>query len=156
MAGTAAQACAKFKSWYVLKCSESNGRADKYIVKPWDKWTGCKATAKKNPWCQISVSECLHSVKVSTSSSAGCKQAQAWYKARKRLKKRGTKPATGWQVFYNFKGGKNPTHTGLVYKISGSYICVYEGNKANAVGVRKIKYNSKYILSFGVPPYKKT
>lgn len=153
MAGTAAQARAKIKSW--LGYSEANGKADKYIVKPWDRWTGCKATAKKNPWCQITVSECLHSVKVSTSSSAGCRQAQKWYSSRKRLKKRGVKPSPGWQVFYNFKGGTNPTHTGLVYSVSGKYMTVIEGNNKNAVRARKILYSSKYVLSFGVPPYKK-
>lgn len=154
MAGTSAQARAKIKSW--LGYSEANGKADKYIVKPWGKWTGNrKASSKKNPWCQITVSECLHSVKVSTSASAGCTQAQKWYKSRKRLKARGVKPSPGWQVFYNFKGGKNPTHTGLVYSVSGKYMTVIEGNNKNAVRTRKILYTSKSVLSFGVPPYKK-
>ena len=153
MAGTSAQARAKIKSW--LGYSESNGKADKYIVKPWDRWTGCKATAKKNHWCQITVSECLHSVKVSTCASAGCYQAQKWYSSRKRLKKRGVKPSPGWQVFYDFKGNGKPTHTGLVYSVSGKYMTVIEGNNKNAVRARKILYTSKSVLSFGVPPYKK-
>lgn len=154
MSGTAAQARAKIKSW--LGYSESNGKADKYIVKPWGKWTGnTKASSKKNPWCQITVSECLHSVKVSTSSSAGCYQAQKWYKSRKRLKARGVKPSPGWQVFYDFKGNGKPTHTGLVYSVSGKYMTVIEGNNKNAVRARKILYASKSVLSFGVPPYKK-
>lgn len=154
MAGTAAQARAKIKSW--LGYSESNGKADKYIVKPWGKWTGnTKASSKKNPWCQITVSECLHSVKVSTSPSAGCYQAQKWYSSRKRLKKRGVKPSPGWQVFYDFKGNGKPTHTGLVYSVSGKYMTVIEGNNKNAVRARKILYTSKSVLSFGVPPYKK-
>lgn len=156
MAGTAAQACAKMKKWLDLKCSESNGKADKYIVKPWGRWTGnTKVSAKNNPWCQITCSQALHSTGTKTSASAGCYQAQKWYKARKRLKKRGVKPARGWQVFYNFKGGTKPTHTGLIYSISGKYITVIEGNSRNAVRARKIAYNSKSILSFGVPPYKK-
>lgn len=154
MAGTSAQARAKIKSW--LGYSESNGKADKYIVKPWGKWTGnTKASSKKNPWCQITVSECLHSVKVSTSASAGCTQAQKWYKSRKRLKSRGVKPSPGWQVFYDFKGKGKPTHTGLVYSVNGKYMTVIEGNNKNAVRARKILYSSKSVLSFGVPPYKK-
>ena len=154
MAGTSAQARAKIKSW--LGYSESNGKADKYIVKPWGRWTGnTKASSKKNPWCQITVSQCLHSVKVSTSASAGCSQAQKWYKSRKRLKKRGVKPSPGWQVFYDFKGKGKPTHTGLVYSVSGKYMTVIEGNNKNAVRARKILYTSKSVLSFGVPPYKK-
>lgn len=154
MAGTSAQARAKIKSW--LGYSESNGKADKYIVKPWGRWTGnTKASSKKNPWCQITVSQCLHSVKVSTSASAGCSQAQKWYRSRKRLKKRGVKPSPGWQVFYDFKGNGKPTHTGLVYSVSGKYMTVIEGNNKNAVRARKILYTSKSVLSFGVPPYKK-
>ena len=91
MAGTASQAVKKIRSWHGY--SEADGRADRYIVKPWGRWTGnTKATAKKNPWCQITVSECLHSVSVSTSKSAGCTQAMKWYKARKRWKANGATP----------------------------------------------------------------
>lgn len=160
MAGTSAQAVKKIKSWN--GASEANGLADKWIVKPWGKWTGnTKARAKKTPWCQITVCECLHSVKVSTSASAGCTQAMRWYKARKRWKARGAVPKAGWQVFYHFKqkNGKRkkvPGHTGLciAYNSKTGYMTVQEGNKNNKCAKRVIKYNSLDVLGFGIPPYK--
>lgn len=160
MAGTASQAVKKIRSWHGY--SEADGRADRYIVKPWGRWTGnTKATAKKNPWCQITVSECLHSVSVSTSKSAGCTQAMKWYKARKRWKANGATPKAGWQVFYHFKqkNGKRknvPGHTGLCISVNTKtgYMTVEEGNKSNKVGRRTIKYKSADVLGFGIPPYK--
>lgn len=153
MPGTAADARNLFRSWRGY--SETNGKAQTYIVRPWNKWTGRSVSCKTTPWCQIAVSSCLHQVKVTTPKTSGCTQALAWYKSKKRYLKRGHKPAIGYQVFYNFKGGTKPTHTGLVYSVSGKYMTVYEGNKKNAVGARKILYNSKYVIGFGVPPYKK-
>lgn len=158
MAGTAAQAIAKAKSWHGLK---EGAQVDKAIVTPWDRWTGNKAKSKKNPWCQIFCSECLHSVKVSTSASAGCTQAMKWYKTRKRWKANGATPKAGWQVFYHFKqkNGKRkkiPGHTGICLSVNTKtgYMTVEEGNKSNKVGRRTIKYKSADVLGFGIPPYK--
>ncbi len=153
---TASQARLKFKSWNGY--SESNGKAQKYIIDPWNKKTGCKAKAKKNPWCAIAVASCLLQIGVKKLSlSAVCKTQMAWYKSKKRYKARGVKPQVGWIVFYDFKGEGYPTHVGMVtsvnYKKKG-YIYVIEGNKSNKVGYRHISYTSKYILGFGVPYYK--
>ena len=160
MAGSASDAIRLIRSWNGY--SESNGKADRYIVKPWGRWTGnTKVSAKKTPWCQITVSECLHKSKVSTSSSAGCTQAMKWYKARKRWKKHGTTPKPGWQVFYHFKqkNGKRksvPGHTGLCISVSTKtgIMKVQEGNHHNSCSVRTIRFKSADILGFGVPPYK--
>ena len=168
MAGTAAQAIAKVKSWHGLK---EGAQADAKIVKPWGKWTGNKkASSKKNPWCQITCSQCLHSVSVGTSASAGCTQAMKWYKARKRWKANGSTPKAGWQVFYHFKKkkwdkklkkyvyyrSKYPGHTGVCISVNTKtgYMKVEEGNKQNKVGTRTIKYKSADVLGFGIPPYK--
>lgn len=153
---TASQARLKFKSWNGY--SESNGKAQKYIIDPWNKKTGCKAKAKKNPWCAIAVASCLLQIGVKKLSlSAVCKTQMAWYKSKKRYKSRGVKPQVGWIVFYDFKGEGYPTHVGMItsvnYKKKG-YIYVIEGNKSNKVGYRHISYTSKYILGFGVPYYK--
>lgn len=153
---TAAQARIKFKSWNGY--SESNGKAQKYIIDPWNKKTGCSAKAKKNPWCAIAVASCLIQIGVKTLSlSAVCKTQMAWYKKKKRFKSRGVTPKVGWIVFYDFKGEGYPTHVGMItsvnYKKKG-YIYVIEGNKSNKVGYRHISYNSKYILGYGVPYYK--
>ena len=152
---TAAQARTKFKSWEGY--SESNGKAQKYIVNPWNKKTGMKKNCKTTPWCAITTASCLLQIGVKKlSTSAGCTQQMKWYKSKKRWKNRGVTPQTGWLVFYDFKGNGKPTHTGMITSVNNKkkgYIYVIEGNKGNKVGYRHISYNSKSILGFGVPYY---
>lgn len=153
---TAAKARSKFKSWNGY--SESNGKAQKYIVDPWNKYMGMKVNCKKTAWCAIATASCLHQVGVKKlSMSAGCTTQMKWYKSKKRWRSRGAVPKVGDLVFYDFKGEGKATHTGMVtsvnYKKKG-YIYVIEGNKSNKVGYRHISYTSKYILGFGVPYYK--
>lgn len=155
MAGSAADARAKFKSWNGY--SESNGKAQKYIMKPYNKISGRNLNVKTTPWCQIAVVSCLYQSGVKKYYvTSGCLQALNWYKKKKRYKKKGIVPKVGWQVFYDFKGKGKPTHTGMItsvnYKKKG-YIYVIEGNKSNKVGYRHISYNSKYILGYGLPYY---
>ena len=153
---TAAQARTKFKSWNGY--SESNGKAQKYIINPWNKKTGMNVNCKKTAWCAIATASCLLQVGVKTlSTSAGCTQQMKWYKSKKHWRNHGATPKVGDLVFYDFKGEGKATHTGMVtsvnYKKKG-YIYVIEGNKSNKVGYRHISYTSKYILGFGVPYYK--
>lgn len=153
---TAAKARTKFKSWNGY--SESNGKAQKYIVDPWNKYMGMKVNCKNTAWCAIATASCLHQVGVTKlSMSAGCTTQMKWYKSKKRWRNRGAVPKVGDLVFYDFKGKGTATHTGMVtsvnYKKKG-YIYVIEGNKSNKVGYRHISYTSKYILGFGVPYYK--
>lgn len=152
---TAAKARAKFKSWNGY--SESNGKAQKYIVDPWNKYMGMNVNCKKKAWCAIATASCLKQVGVKKMSmSAGCTTQMKWYKSKKRFKARGVTPQVGWLVFYDFEGEGKATHTGMVtsvnYKKKG-YIYVIEGNKSNKVGYRHISYTSKNILGFGVPYY---
>ena len=152
---TASQARSKFKSWEGY--SESNGKAQKYIVNPWNKYMGMKVNCKKTAWCAIATASCLKQVGVKKlSMSAGCTTQMKWYKSKGRFKARGVTPKTGWLVFYDFKGDGKATHTGMItsvnYKKKG-YMYVIEGNKGNKVGYRHISYNSKSILGFGVPYY---
>ena len=155
--GTAQDARLLFKSWNGY--SESNGKAQKYIMKPYNKISGRNLNVKTTPWCQIAVVSCLYQAGVKKYYiTSGCTQAMNWYKKKGRFKKRGVVPQVGWQVFYNFKDSSTSksTHTGIItsvnYKKKG-YIYVIEGNKSNKVGYRHIKYNSKSIVGFGVPYY---
>ena len=152
---TAEKARLKFKSWNGY--SESNGKAQKYIVDPWNKYMGMKVNCKKTAWCAITTASCLKQVGVKKlSMSAGCTTQMKWYKAKKRWKNRGIKPQVGWLVFYDFKGNGTATHTGMVtsvdYKKKG-YMYVIEGNKGNQVAYRHISYSSKSILGYGLPYY---
>lgn len=161
MAGTAEDARKLFKSWNGLK---EGPAVDKAIINPWNKKTGRKppAKSKTTPWCAIATASCLIQSGVKTlSTSAGCKQQVAYYKARKRWKARGTKPKAGWLVFYDFKKNKdgNPTHTGMItsadYKKKG-YAYAIEGNKNDKVGYRHFSYaaSNKSIVGYAVPYYK--
>ena len=153
MAGKAADAVKLITSW--VGFSESNGKAQAKIVRPWNKWVGRSVNCKTTPWCQITCSSCLHQSSVPTTKTAGCKQAVSYYKKAKRWKKAGNKPSVGSQIFYDFSGKrKKPTHTGLCVAVSGTTITVIEGNKSNKVAKRKITYKSKYIYGIGVPKYK--
>lgn len=154
--GTVQDARLLFKSWNGY--SESNGKAQKYIMKPYNKISGRSLNVKTTPWCQISVVSCLYQAGVKKYYiTAGCTQAMNWYKKKGRFKKRGVTPQVGWQVFYNFKDSSTSksTHTGLVTSVNTKtgYMYVIEGNKSNKVGYRHIKYNSKSIVGFGLPYY---
>ena len=142
-----------------LGYSESNGKAQKYIMRPYNKLTGRSLNVKTCPWCQIFIVSCEYqsaSVKAGYCKSSGCLQALNWYKKKKRYKKRGVTPSLAWQVFYDFKGKGKPTHTGLIVKVNKSKktITVIEGNKSNKVAYRSISISSKYILGYGLPYYK--
>ena len=158
MASAYAVACVKkAKSWNGLK---EGAPVDTAIINPWNKKFHHNAKSKTTPWCQITfVSDAIQTkcLKGKFYAGAGCTQAMKWYKNKRRFKKRGTKVKVSWQVFYNFKNPKSTTrstHTGIVVATNGHYIIVQEGNKANKCAQRKILYNSKYIVGFGIPNYK--
>ena len=156
---TSAQARTLFKSWAGLK---EGPQVDKKIINPWSKKTGRKGIKSKSvPWCAISCASCLIQIGVKKlSTSAACTTQLKWYKSKKRFKSRGTKPAVGDLVFYNFHKKKNQnvsSHMGMVtsveYKKKG-YIYVIEGNKGDKVAYRHISYSSASIVGFGKPYYK--
>lgn len=147
------------KAKSLLGASESNGKAQALVMRPYNKLTGRSLNVKTCPWCQIFIVSCEYqskSVKAGYCKSSGCLQALNWYKKKKRFKKRGVTPSVSWQVFYDFKGKGKPTHTGLIVKYNKSKktITVIEGNKSNKVAYRTISISSKYILGYGLPYYK--
>lgn len=157
MSTGSAKMISKAKS--LLGASESNGKAQALVMRPYNKLTGRSLNVKTCPWCQIFIVSCEYqskSVKAGYCKSSGCLQALNWYKKKKRFKKRGVTPSVSWQVFYDFKGKGKPTHTGLIVKYNKSKktITVIEGNKSNKVAYRTISISSKYILGYGLPYYK--
>ncbi len=163
MAGGATLAANKIQSWNGYSEAVKDGRAQKYIMKPYCTLTKRKGlNVRTTPWCQITVVSDFYQTKRAKkhTTTAGCTQAMKWYKNKKRFKKRGVKPTLGWQVFYNFKNPSSTTkstHTGLVIGHKGTNkIIVKEGNAGSPghVKSRTIAYNSKYIVGFGVPYYK--
>lgn len=70
-------------------------------------------------------------------------------------------PTIGDIIYYDWQDngiGDNhgtPDHVGVVYSVSARYITVIEGNKSDAVGLRRIAINGKYIRGFGTPNFSK-
>ena len=72
------------------------------------------------------------------------------------------RPEPGDGVLYDWDDGSNyattdntgaPDHVGTVWKVVGNTIYVIEGNKNNAVGVRELQINGRYIRGFICPKY---
>lgn len=145
---TAETCIKKAKSFYGY--SEGNGKAQKYVIRPWNAWTGRHVNCKTTAWCQIYVGSVLHQCKVSYTKTAGCKQAITYYKDAKRWKTNKSKPQIGWQIFVN--GHK---HTGLVVAVTSTSVKYISGNSRNAVRYSTIKWKSnKNIDGYGIPKYK--
>lgn len=116
-------------------------------------------------WCQMFVQWCF--VKAYTLNSAKymlggwtayCPTAVSYYKNMGRWY---TKPKIGDQIFFKNNSG-TICHTGLVYKIDGSYVYTIEGNTSSAKGVvanggcvRRKSYSINYskIAGYGRPKY---
>lgn len=71
-------------------------------------------------------------------------------------------PDPGDAVLYDWNDGANyattdnqgaPEHVGTVWKVEGNTIYVIEGNKNDAVGVRQLPVNGRYIRGFICPKY---
>ena len=148
---TASQAKKKFESWRGY--SESNGKADRYIIRPWNKATGCHATAKKNPWCAISVASCLIQIKAKGySKSSTCAGQKKYFKKYKRFIAAGNKPKIGDIIFVT-------GHEGIVTAVyENGKATYYSGNCKNSVlpssfNWKTKKSGSKNIQGYGRPKY---
>ena len=148
-----------------LGCKESNGThkqiidvynshkplARGYKVKYTDEWcaTFASAVAIKCGATDIIPTECSCTKMIELFKSMGSWQEKDDYI-----------PAPGDYILYDWEdNGKGdnkaqPNHIGIVQKVSGSTIYVIEGNYSEAVKVRKIKINGKYIRGFGCPKYR--
>lgn len=68
-------------------------------------------------------------------------------------------PNPGDVIMYDWQdsgSGDNtgvPDHTGIVTEVTGDLIVVIEGNYDNAVKVRTIEVNSRYIRGYGLPAF---
>ena len=65
--------------------SEKNGRAQKEIMRPYNKLTKRKLNVKTTPWCQITCVSADYQTKVvkKYTTTAGCRQALNWFKKKK-------------------------------------------------------------------------
>lgn len=94
-----------------------------------------------------------------------CGEQMRWYQSRGRwIEDDAHVPQVGEQVFYHWADGGDyaatdctgaPNHTGIVTRVAGSYINVFEGNKGSKheCGYRTLEINGRYIRGFGCPQY---
>lgn len=97
--------------------------------------------------------------KSANNAGAGCKHARNYFKAKGQLH---DTPEPGDQIFFYSADGSAISHTGLVYKVDGTYVYTVEGNTSSASGVvanggavarKKYKLTYKRIVGYGRPKY---
>ncbi len=141
--------------------SERNGRAQKEVGNPYSRCTGIKFNVKKKAWCQamnVAIDFVTKTVRRYT-TTAGCRQAVKWFKAKKHWYKKGSTPKLGDQAYFDFKRKKasKPTHTGRIISVdTKKHTCITEeGNVSNSTKRRCFNYLTyKPLLGFGRPFYK--
>lgn len=122
-----------------------------YTVKPTDNW------------CATTVSAVFIKAGIDFPLECSCEKMIELCKAKGIYTENENRtPKTGEVIFYNwedsgdYKGTDNKgwaDHVGLVKEVKDGFIYVFEGNKANAVGVRKIAVNGKGIRGYATPKY---
>ena len=120
-------------------------------------------------WCDIFVDWCFYKAYGLTNArkllcqplkslGAGCKYSMQYYKNKKQFY---TEPKVGDQIFFAGSSGE-AGHTGLVYKVTSSYVYTVEGNTSVASGVvdnggcvaeKKYSLKNSRILGYGRPKY---
>lgn len=89
---------------------------------------------------------------------AGCKYSMQYYQKKGQFY---SSPQPGDQIFFRGSDG-TPSHTGLVYKVSGSTVYTIEGNTSSTAGVvsnggsvckKSYKMTNSRIAGYGRPAY---
>lgn len=111
------------------------------------------------PWCCVFVWWVFHSLNRSDAlfpKTAYCPYALAWFDRRQRLV---TDPRPGDVVFYNFAGGSEPSHIGIVESVGNGSIVAIEGNTSdgdptNGGMVMERVRPLRYCIAFARPTYR--
>lgn len=82
------------------------------------------------------------------SYAAACKYAYNYYKQKGAAY---SEPKVGDQIFFDY--GSGIAHTGIVVKVSASYVWTVEGNTDNEVGQRCYSKSNKKIAGYGRPDW---
>ena len=115
-----------------------------------------------DPWCAgfLSAVAWLQGLTNVVFPSASCPDMVAKYKAAGRwMEDDGYMPQISDVVFYDWDDsgqGDNagtPDHVGLVVDVYGGSFNVIEGNYSDAVKIRTMSRNGRYIRGFGLPDY---
>lgn len=79
---------------------------------------------------------------------AACKYAAGYYKDHNAYYK---DPEVGDQIFFDY--GSGLAHTGLVWKVTGTYVYTIEGNSQNMVQKKQYARTNKTIAGYGRPDW---
>lgn len=133
---------------------------DKYI-KVYNEATG-STFGMDVAWCAIFVTWVMIMCNVAKEvvlRFASCTAGMKWFIKQGRWKNAkaygGTyTPVPGILIFFS-KGHKltDPSHVGIVTKVTSTYVYTVEGNTSDAVHERIYRIDDKYIIGYGVPSY---
>lgn len=149
-----------------IGCRESNGSHRKII----DMYNSHTPRARgyklkyTDAWCAGFASACAIACDATDiiPSEVGCDRMIELFKKKGIwVETDSYKPLKGDFIFYDWedsgrgdnRGGAN--HVGIVQKVVDGIIHVIEGNYGDAVKVRKIPVNGRYIRGYGIPKYEK-
>ncbi len=109
-------------------------------------------------WCAMFVSWCADQVGIlnniipmHASSTAGMNwfiNAGLW-----QSQESGYQPKVGDIVYFDWSGGNDPDHLGIVTMVANGKITTIEGNTTNSVAERTYSLTSSSIIGYGTPAY---
>lgn len=146
-------------SWVGL--NEKDG-SFKPIIDIYNKGTKGYDLKYTDAWCAATVSALAIMLRYDDIIPLECSCARMLEKAKKMgiwVEDDAFVPQMGDIIMYDWQdNGKgdnkgNPDHVGIVTSVDGGKITVVEGNKNEAVGIRKINVNGKYIRGYITPRY---
>lgn len=115
------------------------------------------------PWCAAFVSAVFHKLGLDFPKECSCAEMIELYKAKGQwVEDDAYRPQEGDLLFYDWQDGSNyaatdnkgaPDHVGIITLVTSNTISVIEGNKGNAVGIRSLPINGRYIRGFATPDY---
>lgn len=121
---------------------------------------GKEVNGSQYPWCAVFVWYVFKEAGASSlyydgQKTAYCPTLMAWFKKRKKLV---STPRVGDVVFYNFSGGKEATHVGIVSEVLSGSIKAIEGNtssvnQSNGGMVMERNRKLSVCIGFGRPDY---
>jgi len=109
-----------------------------------------------DPWCAAFVSAAAAKAGLTALvfPECSCPRMAALYRAAGRWEEVDfAVPKPGDVIFYDWDGDRVPDHVGLVAAHEDDLLTVIEGNRADAVGLRRLSPDSPYILGYGQPDY---
>ena len=150
-----------------LGCKESDGSHKKFI----DRYNSFQLLPRNHKmtytaaWCATFVSAIAIECGLTDIMpvECGCAYMIALYKKLGRWHEdENYTPKAGDVIFYDWQDGTDfaktdnkgsPDHVGIVVSVSEGVVNVIEGNKNNAVELREVAVNGRYIRGYGLPDY---